>query len=1762
MKRVLAFIMALCCVISLLPAMTIAKAATNTATDVSTGSNGAVAEKPFYMINCNPVRDGLEYVYSFPHFYSSSSDIGASSITVWYGGTSDIPRMAGILKTEFDNRPEGTRYFYAVYSVRAMNNMDESVMYFHVAEKAILEWTEAFLKEYKRIGGKLDGILLDTEYEDAHYWELCSRYYWNGVNTNIYRDMVNHPQYTTLIRPFLEERGFNFWPTSQQTTEKSELWSIYPNSGGSYAKEKEIWSELGNKLVTDCLTRSIFEPLMKYYPDAYMTDYARGDSYTWQKSYTGHMVPVLHHTTKVGNVSNRQSYAYNPQDNYAGGFETPDGYNQAQYIATPFNMARWPVYQLRNMYEADPNHWIAAHIAFFNYRPTLTGSFSNTPYYSENIYHIALMDPKQLLGYIVPSEVVDFGRDNPDPNVSDYHYNIRVVDELMAEMTRVAGTADRKPISVPYSWNERFMLSGMYTGGKNLWRITPDTSTGTTLEAFKIKDSDPTFYIDGQTITFPQGTIIEDSEISQVGTCGYWVQTPADVMPIVSGCEDRYAKYPSYQDKFENYAVGASVNGGAVSAWSSPNSGVTVQSYNGSNALLLPAGDSANVVNAPANITAGDHYALQQAWEVTVTAPTTTSGELVALKCGTSDKGVRIYNGKFYYDNNGSYAQLSGVTISAGSTYTIKREVDFRTAGKFTSSYSIYNASGTLLGSVSNVAMTSVSIPVSSITFSNSSNSSNVYIDNFKMYPTGVTTDLMLYDALTGFELSASESVRAKDTGYRLSWINTTNENLVAKIYNNGTLLQTVKMGAGMDGAVSGLVETNGSYADIYVVTEVDQGAAPNSVALRIHGEDLYAWCTDGGDATYFKVVDNTFVEEGSEDDYNLKVSYADGVMDVVCKDMVITRSVNNSMFNFGYSSDTGKYNYAVRITLIGENKVIGSGGYRLECAPTGGLTITGDGSLYMCTSDQFYVMNVAAGDLTIQDTTVTIEQKNGTNYCGILMEKGSLIVDNSTLTVNAQGGSCVSFGTYNGIGTEDQGCYIKNGSNVVMNAISYHRGLIHTAGPIVFENSNVELNNTYGCMATNKAPAIRGDVTAMYKSQAGQNYVSFNVAAGTAFSDGCATGGGYAFLKVTHTHTPVSDTSDCTVGTICATCGKVLVKGNSAHTPADDGDCTTAAKCAHCDQIAVKAKTYHIPVQDDGDCTTEVKCRYCDQSVVAAEADHAWSDFMDTDCNHYGCNATRTTSAIWPESVQFRLQSNSSLAVNKTVYDGGEAIYLKSSRGNIMAGGTADAYNMKVSYADGYLDVTLNNLVLTPTRDINIFDFAYASEDSNYNYAIRLHLIGENTITCIGGSYIGWKNTAGMIITGEGSLSITSSGNELIFDGNGGDLVIQDTTVNITNNEAGSCAVLMQQGNFVVDNSTVVVSTLNGYGVNFGSAYDAEDGSEDYGVYIRNGADVVMDVRSVSATHRGAIRADGPIVFDSSNVELCSLESCRCANKAPELKGNVSSFYKAESSKTYYACELLPGTPFDTACTTWDGYAYLKVTVNESCNHYVAMDDDDCTSAVVCPKCGETVVAARANHAWTDGSDTTCNNMGCYITRESCSHNSMKDDGDCTTAVVCPDCGETIPAKEHVWTDDNDSTCNNEGCNATRKTKPNAVALRVHVDEQYAWVSDGQAATYFKVVDGLFAQQGDESDYNMKVSYADGVMDVVFNNLVYSRVGNTSLFNFAYYSDTGKYNYAVRITLQGENVITGSGGARLECTPTGGLTITGPGTLYICTTD
>ena len=78
----------------------------------------------------------------------------------------------------------------------------------------------------------------------------------------------------------------------------------------------------------------------------------------------------------------------------------------------------------------------------------------------------------------------------------------------------------------------------------------------------------------------------------------------------------------------------------------------------------------------------------------------------------------------------------------------------------------------------------------------------------------------MVFNAENGLEVDATKS-RNGNTAFRLSWLNATGEDMIAKVYNGSTLVGEFRMGSGQDGVNTGVVKANGKSVLLTVKTEV-----------------------------------------------------------------------------------------------------------------------------------------------------------------------------------------------------------------------------------------------------------------------------------------------------------------------------------------------------------------------------------------------------------------------------------------------------------------------------------------------------------------------------------------------------------------------------------------------------------------------------------------------------------------------------------------------------------------------------------------------------------------------------------------------------------------------------------------------------------------------------------------------------------------------------------------------------------------------------
>ena len=340
-------------------------------------------------------------------------------------------------------------------------------------------------------------------------------------------------------------------------------------------------------------------------------------------------------------------------------------------------------------------------------------------------------------------------------------------------------------------------------------------------------------------------------------------------MPVVTYAENRYEQYPAYMENFDDMKVGEfDFNAAApLGCWEvkKDKSATAKVEANGKDKVLAMTGTySLKLKSIMGNITAGDSYAENQAWQIDVTVPANmaSDAEIVLLdihgsKAKPEAGGFKIAGGKMYYDKAGEYVELAGVDVSKGGKFTLKRSLDFNKEDAFTSDYAVYDATGKLLAEVKDVAIATIKLPVQKLGLSVTKLTEAVKLDNLKLYANGVGADFELYNAKTGIEYTDLETAKDSNTAYRLSWMNATKYEKVYSVvatFGNGEekVIETIKMAPGTDGVATGIVEV-ASGQTVKLVARNDSQPEPDAPNQGNTGKDTPK--KNGDDSTLLLVV-------------------------------------------------------------------------------------------------------------------------------------------------------------------------------------------------------------------------------------------------------------------------------------------------------------------------------------------------------------------------------------------------------------------------------------------------------------------------------------------------------------------------------------------------------------------------------------------------------------------------------------------------------------------------------------------------------------------------------------------------------------------------------------------------------------------------------------------------------------------------------------------------------------------------------------------
>ena len=793
-------------------------------------ANADAAKKDFYAVTWSKSISGFSHVKNLYTFnismFGENVKMSAPGGALTYGSYTDahVEKIATAMKTEMDKRAEGERYIHFFGPSNVMDALIENVVYMDEATKQLAELTGAIFEKYKAMGGQIDGAMMSMLYTGL------GAYY---VKTADYNKIVKDARYKTQIRPMLEERGFVFYDKPSAST--PEIYGISGKAGTKYASCSAIWNTVMDMRLNTSIREWAYEPMAKYFPNVHVADYQSTDTDAWMKPVNsdGGVMGSGGNNLRAGNTSCEKFYANTPSDgdfyNKIGiSYKNLPAYMGTYYRKTSFNNFRYDTNTAKQCYIADANNDVCFWINKYSTAEDNNTSIANSPYYAEQLYHLCLYDPKPFVLFINTESV----------SGDALTQGVTVVNDLLAEMNRIVGYADREPIETPIDWNSEFVISGMKANGKNYWRITPNRDA-ISKEKFKVKDSDPTFSVNGQTVTFPGGKIIADTKFSHVSTFGYWVETPANKTPVVTSDANRFSKYPAYIEDFESYSknhILQSNNVRDLNAWTinPKGSDLKVESFAGSKVLAVTGNSIMENTKIPGNLTLGDEYAKKQSWEVTITIPDGIGKNAKMTLLNYKASGIAFTDGGFKLQGNTLYYATGEVDeedepiyeelldVPAG-TYTLKRDMNF--GQSYYCSYSVVNGGGKVLGKAENIAVPTFSGKVTSIGMTCYDMNKKIQLDNYTLRVAGAGADLSVYDTKLGTKVADGQKHTASVT-YRLSWANASqqNETATVKAEIGGTVksLKTITMKPGCDGVEYGTVEVKaGQTVRVYLETSI-----------------------------------------------------------------------------------------------------------------------------------------------------------------------------------------------------------------------------------------------------------------------------------------------------------------------------------------------------------------------------------------------------------------------------------------------------------------------------------------------------------------------------------------------------------------------------------------------------------------------------------------------------------------------------------------------------------------------------------------------------------------------------------------------------------------------------------------------------------------------------------------------------------------------------------------------------------------------------
>ncbi len=628
---------------------------------------------------------------------------------------------------------------------------------------------------------KLVAVMINGDYKNA------------GLSNRNIPGTANQPAGSRYIGfnvgTVLSNNATNTTALAKVTSGIKNFLTEYKAAGG------QLDGVMTDKADATLLNQYVFSAVEEVFPGIVMVAYDVAALNSWQQTGTGANSPVAGNSSSVLWENNITGFTLTDYDKFIG-----------------------TILRLQDVKAATNGN-----IQFVVNRNDMRAPY----YYNDAIAHAALMGAT-----IVYSSAT---------NGSYMHGAAKMVQWVNS----LLGYSDREVLAIDNAMSNKFVLTGMYANGRNIYFLTPqnvDTAVvDETAEGVVIS-------MDGQTVTFAGGTLVNRlrDNGADVGTKGYWIETPAGVNPdIFNGAYNEGMKEPSFKSwDFvvpEHPTLSLPYYYGP--AWWSVTNITKEEAFIDGALKLSGSSDAVHRYFTDSHFfgTLIDDFGIG----VDVTLPATdlpADSQIQILRpCNGSipvqahNNGIVLSNGQLYYHKVDDMNLMTmNEALVAGETYKFKTIYEGAQTEAPVCDYYVTKMDGTVVAYAEDINVGSCQLGKYWSTLSfvvENIGDEPVVIDNYRLFTVNpdISMDLSIFDATTGTEITDLTTPTTTALGYRVDWSNLTTDArtiyIMAQYYDDagnptGDPVQVSEfvMTAGGVSVASGSFDPEGQAARLYIM--------------------------------------------------------------------------------------------------------------------------------------------------------------------------------------------------------------------------------------------------------------------------------------------------------------------------------------------------------------------------------------------------------------------------------------------------------------------------------------------------------------------------------------------------------------------------------------------------------------------------------------------------------------------------------------------------------------------------------------------------------------------------------------------------------------------------------------------------------------------------------------------------------------------------------------------------------------------------------